>query len=192
MTDVGALAAAARFPISVDAYHRMIDGGVFSVGERVELVEGVIVAMSPHSSDHARVVSALQKVFRALGDEWAVRCQLPLTLARSEPEPDLVVCPQPLEDAARRHPSTASLVVEVARSSLELDRAKAAVYAEAGVLEYWIVDVAAQRIEVFREPDGARYRTAVIAEAGAALAPVAVPQLTVELGRLFRTGTAGR
>lgn len=185
MTDVGALAAGQRFPISVDAYHRMIDGGVFA-SERVELVEGVIVAMSPHSSEHARVVSALQKVFRALGDEWAVRCQLPLTLARSEPEPDLAVCPQPLEDAAPRHPTTASLVVEVARSSLELDRAKATIYAEAGVIEYWLVDVVTRRVEVFREPDGARYRVVTVALLDETLTPVAVPALDVAVSRLFR------
>ncbi len=186
MTDVGALAVEARFPISVDIYHRMIDGGLLAEGDRIELLEGVIVAMSPHSSEHARVVSALQKIFRALGDEWAVRCQLPLTLARSEPEPDLAVCPQPLEDAAARHPTTASLVAEVARSSLELDRAKASIYAEAGVIEYWLIDVLAQRVEIFRDPDGARYRTAAVADLGETIAPVAVPTLVVEVARLFR------
>jgi Uma2 family endonuclease len=187
MTSVGALASQARFPISVDTYHRMIDQGVLAPTDRVELIEGVIVQMSPHSSEHARVLSALLKAFRALGAEWAVRCQLPLTLARSEPEPDLVVCPQPLEDAASRHPTTASLVVEVAVSSLELDRAKAEVYAEAGIAEYWIVDIAGRRIEVHREPRGAAYAVVSTGAAGDELAPVAIPGLTVRAADLFRT-----
>lgn len=186
MTSVSAIASEARFPISVDVYHRMVDHGILGLNDRVELIEGVIVHMSPHSSEHARMLSALLKMFRVLGDEWAVRCQLPLTLARSEPEPDLVVCPQPLEDAAARHPTTASLVIEVAQSSLELDRAKATVYAEAGVTEYWIVDIAGRRIETYREPDGARYRTTSAAAVGDILAPVAVPGVAVALADLFR------
>lgn len=181
------LAAEQRYPISVEMYHRMIDGGVLDEDHRVELIEGVIVAVSPHSPEHARVISALQKFLRVLGPEWAVRIQLPLTLARSEPEPDIVVCRQTIEDAAVRHPTTASLVVEVARTSLPLDRAKAAVYAEAGIAEYWVVDVDAQRIEVLRSPTGDRYRDELVVTVADTLAPLDVPGVNVPLAALFRT-----
>ena len=181
------IASEARFPISIDVYHRMIDQAVLAPTDRVELIEGVIVQMSPHSSEHARVVSALLKAFRALGPEWAVRCQLPLTLARSEPEPDLMVCPQPLEDAAVRHPTTASLIVEVAASSLDLDRAKAMIYAEAGIAEYWLVDIAGRRIEVRRDLDGTSYRTLLAAANGDVLVPTAVPGVILRVADLFRS-----
>lgn len=186
MASVSAVASEVRFPISVEIYHRMVDQQVLGATDRVELIEGVIVQMSPHSAQHARVLSALTKAFRVLGGEWAVRCQLPLTLARSEPEPDLVVCPQPLEDAAARHPTTASLVVEVASSSLALDRAKAGVYAEAGIAEYWIVDVEAREVEVYREPQPSGYRSVARAVGEAVVTPVAVPGVAVGLVDLFR------
>lgn len=184
MSQVQTFVAKAQYPISVERYHQMIEDGELGEDDRVELVEGVLVEMSPQSPGHARVLSALAGEFRSLGREWAVRVQLPLTLARSEPEPDLVVCPRPLERATKWHPTTASLVVEVARSSVKADRAKATFYAEAGVLEYWIVDVETRSIEVFREPDGVEFRDVTRVREGVMI-PVAVPGIAVDVGWIF-------
>jgi len=128
----------------------------------------------------------LRTLNRALSDEWSVRPGGPLTLARSEPEPDIVVVRAELVEEAARHPSTASLVVEVAKTSLALDRSLASIYAEADVTEYWIVDVKKQRIEVFRDPEGTAYRTKTQATAADTLVPVALPGVEIAVSSLFR------
>lgn len=185
---IEAIAAQRALPISVERYHQMIDAGVLSEKDRVELIEGVIVAVSPQSPEHLYAVTALVRLLnRALGDEWAVRPQGPLTLARSEPEPDVAVVRRVEElAAAPQHPGTAALVVEVARSSLALDRAMAPIYAEAGVNEYWIVDVAARVIEVHRDPADRAYRATFTAVVGETLRPAAFPAVEVPVAALFR------
>jgi len=96
------LAVAHRQPISLALYHQMIDTGVFSEDDRIELIEGVIVAVSPQSPEHMHAISMLVRILnRALGDEWVVRPRGPLTLARSEPEPDVVTRSTP----SRRSPT---------------------------------------------------------------------------------------
>jgi Uma2 family endonuclease len=148
----GILPASAR-PISVAEFHRLIDDGALAGDERVELLEGFLIQMSPQSLSHAQLIELLDElVRRSLAPRYAVRCQLPLTLARSEPEPDLAIVDRRAARRATRHPASAALVIEVAADSLDKDRSKAAIYAEAGVDEYWIVDVVGRRVEVHREP----------------------------------------
>ena len=130
----------------------MASAGIFDEDERVELLEGVIVAMTPQSAPHARRIQWLTRfLVRTLGDEYAVRPQLPLTLGeRNEPEPDLAVV---RTDATSedRHPQTAVLVIEVAGDSLRRDRrVKAAVYARAGIPEYWVVNLEARAVRPSR------------------------------------------
>lgn len=166
----------------------MIDAGVIPEDSRVELIEGVIVAVSPQSPEHVHAVTTLLRILnRALGDEWRVRAQSPLTLLRSEPEPDIAVVRRELEDAAVRHPTTASLVVEVAKTSLALDRAMATSYAEAGVQEYWIVNVDLRQVEVFRRPEQGRFAEQQTATSADVLAPHAL-DVTIPVAALFRSG----
>lgn len=178
--------AGRQYAFSVERYHQMIDAAVLGKTDRVELIEGVIVAVSPRSKEHTYAVDELVRILmRALGQEWVVRAQGPLTLARSEPEPDVAVVLRSLRDSAPRHPHTAVLVAEVARSSLDLDRAMAAIYAEAGVTEYWIVDVARRCVEVHRDPDGTDYRHREIVGDDAVLRPVAFAHVEVPVTALF-------
>jgi Uma2 family endonuclease len=179
-------AGAKLWPISVDKYHQMIDGGVFQ-DERVELIDGVLVEMSPQSKEHVHAIHALMMLLvRVLSDQkWSVRVQAPLTLPRWEPEPDIaVVSPSEIETAPR-HPRTAALVVEVAASSRTFDRFKAAEYAEVGVTEYWIVDVARRCVEVRRDPNGVRYETHEVADEDAVLRPLAFPEIEVRVADLM-------
>jgi Uma2 family endonuclease len=173
---------------SVDEYHRLIDAGILGEDEHVELLEGALYEMSPQGEPHARVVERLTRLLiRALGEEYRVRPQLPLTFGDSEPEPDLAVVREgdgPRDD----HPRTALLVVEVSRSSLAHDRTvKARVYARAGVPELWIVDIETRRVEVRRDPDPAsgHYRRVWSAGVGDSLACASLPGLTVGVQRLF-------
>jgi Uma2 family endonuclease len=175
-------------PISVAEYHQMIDAKVFDEDDLVELLDGFVARMSPQSLGHAHAISYLNELLvRAVPARFQVRCQLPLTLARSEPEPDFAVVERRSARRAPHHPATAVLVIEVAVDSLDKDRAKAAIYAEARVKEYWIVDVVHRRVEVRRRPQPARraYAEHAIVQHGELISPL-LPGVVVPLARLFR------
>jgi Uma2 family endonuclease len=177
--------------ITVVEYHRMIDAGTLGEDDHVQLIGGAVVAMTPQGPAHALVIQNLTRlVAQGLATELALRPQLPLTLPDdSEPEPDLAVVR--LEDARSRehHPRTAVLIVEVAGDSLRLDRqTKAALYARAGIPEYWIVNLAETTVEVHRDPDpetGA-YRARVIVSSQDTLAATSVPGLRIAVADVFR------
>jgi Uma2 family endonuclease len=106
--------------ISVDEYHRMIETGILGEDEKVQLIDGMLVSMTPQGRPHAFVIQELNRLLvRALGDEFKVLTQLPLTLGdASEPEPDLAVVRTQDAQSRTEHPTTALLVIEVAGESL--------------------------------------------------------------------------
>lgn len=140
-------------PIPVERYHRMIDAGVFD-DWKVELLNGVLVEKASKSPLHQFVLDLLVNQLRdfCAGAELWVRQEGPLTLSGSEPEPDISVVEGRAAQFKRCNPTSAQLVIEVAISSLAIDRAKAAVYASAGIPEYWIVCPEGACTEVYREP----------------------------------------
>ena len=138
---------------SVDEYHRLGELGILTADDRVELLEGWIVEKMNQKPAHGYVVAELDGWFqRNISAEYVVRCQLPITTAKSEPEPDLAVIRGSHRQFRRRHPSGTEchLVVEVADSSVDRDRAKASIYASAGVEEYWIVNLVDRQLERFQ------------------------------------------
>ncbi len=148
-----------RAPMSREKYDEMLTSGVFAENERIELLRGVVVTMSPHTPWTDGVTGRLHEMLaRALGDRAFVRCQLSLVVGdHSVPEPDIAAVPRRNYD--RDHPTWAHLVAEVSYSSYDKDRnVKADLYAEARIPEYWIVDLDNDAIEVFTNPDGKRYR----------------------------------
>lgn len=176
-------------PITVAEYHQMIQVGALHEDEHIELIEGVIVEMPPHGPPHATAVERLTRLFvRAVGDDWIVRPQLPITLDTSEPEPDLaLVAAKDTPHGA--HPRTASLVIEVADSSVDSDReVKAPLYARAGIIEYWIVDVRANAILVHRDPEPSEDRYATLFTIGreGSVSPLALPTLVVRVADVLR------
>jgi Uma2 family endonuclease len=176
--------------LSAERYLALVDEGVLGPEDRVELLEGVVVSMSPQNPLHAATVSLVYAALAAaVGTRAAVRSQLSFVAGPwSVPEPDIVVVPGTLRDYARAHPSTALLVVEVADTSLPTDRlTKAAIYAAAEIPEYWIVNVRDGRVEVHRDPDAsvARYRDTKIAVGGERLALVALPDVAVGVADLL-------
>src|SRR5262245_4278257 len=122
-------------------YERLVELGVFHPGERLELIDGLLVVREPQGTRHAsairRVIDALQA---AVGDEWRVDSQLPVALDDdSEPEPDVSVVPRDPTAYRDAHPSRPVLIVEVAEASYRIDRHyKAGLYARAGIADYWI------------------------------------------------------
>lgn len=172
--------------LSREEFQRLGQQGFFG-DERVELIAGVVVEMSPVGPPHSDEISVLNRTLVVgVGDRAVVRVQLPFAAGDdSQPQPDLaLVAPRRWSD---RHPDQAFLLVEVAESSLSYDRrVKARLYALSGVPEYWVVDVAGKQVEVFAEPvAGAYIRHRVVAK-GERLAPAAFPDVVVDLGELFQ------
>lgn len=151
---------------SVDDYERMIADGTIDETDRVELLDGWIVAKMPHNAPHDSSVSRLQRrLMRLLGGEWLVRGQSSARLDTSVPELDVAVVPGPEEryDAKRPRPRDLVLVAEVADSSLSRDRGqKLRMYARNRVGVYWIVNLRDRVVEVYTTPRGGKtpvYRT---------------------------------
>lgn len=176
-------------------YARLVDLGVFEPDERLELLDGQLVVREPQSSRHAaairRVLAALR---RALGDDWQIDSQLPISIDEaSVPEPDVAVVPRDAGAYRDAHPSGAVLIVEVADSSYRIDHEyKAGLYARAGIPEYWIVDVLRAAVEVHRQPatsemapTGWRYGDVVVLRPPAALAALIAPDSTMPVADLL-------
>lgn len=176
--------------VTVDEYHRMIETGALGEDDHVQLIGGAVVAMTPQGPAHALAIQNLTRLLaQGITADLALRPQVPLTLPDdNEPEPDLAVVR--LEDARSRehHPRAALLVVEVAGDSLRLDRqTEAALYARAGIAEYWLVNLAEATVEVHRDPDpeAGAYRTKATVASGSALLSTSVPSLEVDVADIF-------
>ena len=168
-------------PLRRSEYDQLVELGAFH-DERVELLRGVLVEMTPQDPAHALVISRLYRLLdRPLPAGLIVRAQSPLAVSDdSEPEPDLAIVPD--DDYRRAHPTRAVLVVEVAGSSIKKDRElKAALYAEAGVEEYWIVDLGKGVVELYREPAGGAYRVREVRGRGETVSPAQLPAISVRI-----------
>ncbi len=145
--------------LSVAEYHRLIELGVFTEGDNVELIEGYLVQQKtprspPHDGTNHR---ALDRLTRVLPSGWDLRIRCAITLADSEPEPDLAVVREDHDGYLKRHPGVADVgvVIEVADSILDGDRVdKGRVYARNGIPCYWILDVVDHQVEVYTAPSG--------------------------------------
>ena len=126
--------------------------------EHAELIRGIIVEKEMKTITHDRLVYLAVETLRgAVRGTWWIRQEASMRLEDSMPEPDVSVVAGTYKDYDDK-PTTAALIVEVAMTSLAADRAKAALYAEAGVDEYWIVLAEAGQVEVYRRPEGGAYR----------------------------------
>ncbi|MBT9582632.1 Uma2 family endonuclease [bacterium] len=145
---------------TVDELYRLIDAGILAPDERVELVEGEIVPMSPHDPKHSDALAWCNNIFSEhFGSTHLVRIQLSLRLSqRSELEPDLSLLPKDQLPPRGTHPTIVPFVLEVSNTSLSYDRGeKLKLYARAGIPEYWIVNVRDRVVEVHRDPQGDDY-----------------------------------
>lgn len=170
-----------RRKFTVEEYHLLARAGVLKEDDRVELLEGEIVEMSPIGSRHAACVDRLNRVFSRLGERTIVRVQSPLRLGDlAEPQPDLALLRPRSDFYATAHPGPEDvlLVVEVAETSSDYDRQiKIPLYARWGIPEAWLVDLDQDRVEVHRDPSPEGYRDVRAINRSEALAPVAFPDL---------------
>lgn len=175
---------------SLDEYHQLIDSGGLDEDMRVELIDGLIVEMSPKSPEHENVLAwLLERFARNLEwDKYQLRAVGALTLERSEPEPDLMVIERDVPKPY--HPSTATLVIEVSVSSLRRDLVrKHELYARAGVPEYWVVDVDHGRVVVHRGPREGAYEEVTEVRAGGSLTSEVLPGVELSVDELFRAAS---
>ena len=172
---------------SVEDYHRMIEAGILR-DRWVELLVGEIVEMSPETPLHYNTAKRGANYLAALLTGKAdIRFNGPITLADSEPEPDIAIVRLPDSAYNDRHPAPQDIfwIVEVANTSLKKDlELKAAIYAAAAIQEYWILDLSARRIIVFRHPQAGQY-TEEQSLASGTITPLAFSDISVSVNRLL-------
>ena len=174
----------------VDDYHRMAEAGILTEDDRVELIDGEILAMTPIGPRHnASVNRATRALVTAARDQAIVQVQGSVRLDRfHEPQPDCVLLrPRPDFYASQLPgPRDIVLVIEIAESSLQYDReVKGRIYAESGVPEYWLVDVDDHTVSRFTEPRDGAYRTLRRCHPGESIAPESLPECLIPVGALM-------
>ena len=175
-------------------YYQMAEAGFFA-GQRVELLEGQVVVLSPQNPQHwAAVDLARDTLARHFASGYHVRMQGPIDLGQTtEPEADVCVVAGARVDYAQAHPTTAALIVEVSDWTLSYDRRrKGSLYARAGIADYWVVNLRGRQVEVYRapvidtsRPYGHRYSSRVDLQAGATVSPLALPQVVIAVTELL-------
>jgi Uma2 family endonuclease len=179
-----------RHSISVEEFLRMGEGNVFAPDARLELIEGEIIEMAPIGSPHAAAVTILARhMSRAAGDRAIVWVQNPVRIGdRSMPQPDLALLKPRRDTYARSHPVPADvlLLIEVSDTTLRFDvSTKMPLYARAGIVEAWVVDVENDKVQVFRDPDPAGYRTTFTVTGDNRLGLGAIPGVAIAVSELF-------
>jgi len=175
---------------TVEEYHRMAEAGILSEDDRVELIEGELVAMSPIGSRHAACVKRLVRLLdRAVGERAIVSVQDPIRLGRhSEPQPDVALLRYRPDFYASAHPGPEDvlLIVEVAEISADYDRTvKIPLYARHGIPEAWLVDLAKEHIEVYRQPGPEGYWETRTLRRGETLHLTALPGRTIAVEEIL-------
>ncbi len=169
-----------RRRFTVAEYHQMAEAGILGEDDRIELVEGEIVEMTPIGHRHAACVKRITRAFyRVFDDVATISVQDPVHLSEyTEPEPDVALLNPPADSYLTGHPGPADvlLIVEVAQTSSEPDRrVKVPLYARAGIPEVWLVDLEQDTITLYRDPAPTGYRTAQVVRRDERLAPAALP-----------------
>lgn len=177
-----------------DEFYRLGECGFFA-GQRAELIEGEIMVQSPQKAEHFTAIKRVARILEShFGTGFDVRAQGPLALGQhTEPEPDVAIVTGQSEDYQKAHPQSALLVVEVSETTLVYDQTdKASLYAAAGIADYWIVNLVADQLEVYRcpapdpdQPYGARYSSVTVYSRGATVSPLAKPGTPVAVTDLL-------
>jgi hypothetical protein len=147
---------------SVSEYHKMFKTGILKPHDRVELLRGWIIKKMPPNPPHSGSVGRVnRRLARILPDDWSLRVQCPITLSDSEPEPDSVLARGAEGTYDKRHPRAADIgvLMEVGDSTVLPDRRdKGAIYAQAKIAEFWLINVVKRKVEAYTKPRGGRYQ----------------------------------
>ena len=151
------MVAATRRKFTIAEYHQLVDLGFFTENDRIELIRGEIIEIAPKRTPHSVCNSLLWKqLYELIGKQAEIRVQEPITLpSNSEPEPDVVIANKKDDNYLSAHPTVEDiiLVIEISDSTLKYDQeTKLSLYAEAGINNYWIVNLVDNRLEVYSNP----------------------------------------
>lgn len=176
---------------TIDDYHRMVDAGILTKDDRVELFEGEIVQMASIGSRHAAAVKRLRRIFgERLGSRAVIGVQDPAILDDfSEPEPDISICAPRDDDYESGHPRPQDilLLIEVADTSLRYDRLrKIPRYATVGIPEAWLVDLERNVIEVHTGPGTSGYEQRTIHDRSSTVSPLLFPDISISVSEVLR------
>lgn len=169
-------------------FDRVIETGGFGPEDRIELLDGELWEMTPQGSRHAVVCELVMRAaIKAFGEDVSVRGQSPIALdLLSEPEPDIAVVRGSARDFVEAHPQEALILIEVSESSLPYDRGrKLAAYARNTVPEYWLIDLIAETVEVYRDPRGDRYASMSALKRGDTVSPLHAPDVSIAVADLL-------
>ena len=169
--------------LSVAEYHKMAEVGILSRKDKVELILGEIFHKSPIGSKHQAVIDRLNRLLSIrFSDQSILRIQGPVQLGKhSEPEPDLLLLQLAEDFYATQHPQAEEvlLLIEVSDSSAAFDReVKLPLYAQAGIQEYWIIDLNLHHLEVYHSPEGKTYRNKTILSIDEKITCLAFPEIS--------------
>ncbi|MGG6268127.1 Uma2 family endonuclease [Leptolyngbya sp. AN03gr2] len=175
---------------TVAQYHRMMEAGVFQEGDRVELIRGEIVEMTPIGTRHAAGVRRLTHLFfRKFGDQIIISGQNPVEVDEySEPQPDIALLRRRDDFYVSAHPTPNDvfLLIEVSDSTIRYDRTiKIPLYAEDNITEAWIVDVNAELVEVYRQPSASGYRSLQTYMRGQSIELLAFPGVAIAVDEIL-------
>jgi Uma2 family endonuclease len=182
------VAVPVRHQFTFDDLRQFVAIGVLSEDDRVELIEGDLIDMSPINMPHAQIVDTLNEMFvQRVRQDGRVRVQNPVWLSDlSMVQPDIAIVRRQLYRASHPTPDDVLLLVEVSDSTLSFDlRTKVPLYARSGVSEIWVVDVNAQVIHRFRQPEGSTYRITEEFRAGDTLTIEVLPHVSLAVADIF-------
>ena len=178
----------ARRLFTADEFERMAEAGVFREDERLELIDGEIVEMTPVGPGHGAAIACLNKrLIFGVGNGAVVWIQGGARVAlRSLPRPDLALLRSRSYRRSNPTPEDILLVVEVADSSLRYDRVrKQRLYAAAGIPEYWVASAKGEWVEVYRSPEGESNRDVRRVQGDGTIAPLSFPDVVIPVGEIF-------
>lgn len=187
IADFPAFLPVSRF--STEKYLQMVDAGVLGPSDKVELIGGVIVDMSPAGKPHNQFLILMVDLFAPLLEEYQVAIQATLPLDDGNVfDPDFMLLSRKAEGYKQQYPrpEDVQLLIEASGTSLKRDQeVKLPVYASAGIQEYWIADLEQEEVVVHREPEGATYRVVETHRTEDILAPLAAPNFSLTVRQLF-------
>ncbi len=181
-----------RRRFTADEYWRILEAGILGEDAAVELIWGEIIEMSPINVPHTLCVNRLNMMLTPrLAEQAIVSVQNPVQIDEySLPQPDIAVWQLSDEEYDRlADPTELLLVIEVADSSIRKDKvAKAKLYGAAGITDYWIVNLHARRVEVFRDPQTDGYGTITLYGPGKTISPLAFPDMSLSVDAILGLG----
>jgi len=171
-----------RYQLSVEQYHQMIDAGIFAPDDRLELIHGELIKMSPINRRHAACCARISYLLERLGRRAMKRIQDPITLTDSEPQPDVAIVRWRDDFYLAGHPTPPDIywVIEVADTNIAYDReVKVPLYMPAGIPEVWLVNLDADCLEVYRQQGQQMLRR------GQTITPLHFPELAFRVDELL-------